>query len=206
MSEIEFKAPAPSSTASNRRKRAVRVACNSCRTRKTAVSIRLLIPDGTTDQTGLLQCDGIRPLCKPCRIRLTACVYDAEDGESRSDAVRRENRKLRQSLANVQQVIEHLQSLPDAEALEFLRRYRSSNSDSPLHPAVTVDDAITSPYSTLPSGQTLRALSPPTQTNVEFELMVQHPASFPALLPFKDPKHIADNLLKIDNLSDTTSS
>ena len=141
-----------------------------------------------------LHCDGKRPICGQCADRRSNCSYiTISPSETRTAALRREIVDLRQRVQDQNELLEHLRSLPCDEAIELLRDLK------------TVPDVSTflASYKGSSHGQqrlsnlaTARSVSPPTQTNLEFELMVQHKTAYPRLVPLDIALINLDSLVK----------
>lgn len=70
------------------------------------------------------QCSGERPSCMLCQQRSQTCVYDSEAGITRVEAVRRRNKELAEQNSNYELVYNALQTAPEPEAFDHLRRLR----------------------------------------------------------------------------------
>ncbi|RFN50766.1 nitrate assimilation regulatory protein nira [Fusarium flagelliforme] len=71
------------------------VACDSCRRRKT-------------------KCNGLRPLCSPCKVRGLQCVYATQPSETRISAMKRKHDELQKQVEQGEASQSHLQQLFDA--------------------------------------------------------------------------------------------
>ncbi|PVH92895.1 hypothetical protein DM02DRAFT_604691 [Periconia macrospinosa] len=101
--------PAPAGgrrTAPEQPKRArISAACEACRTRKT-------------------KCNGHRPKCNQCVTRVTDCQY----AETDSRQIRRRYDQLKEKHNAHEELIEMLQTMPEREAMEILRRIRAGDN------------------------------------------------------------------------------
>ena len=76
-----------------------------------------------------IKCDGARPTCGRCRKQGTSqCQYSVPADETRSGALKREVRDLRESNADVRRLLVSLASLPVEEALEWFAQLRHTPS------------------------------------------------------------------------------
>ncbi|KAI9158049.1 MFS general substrate transporter [Paramyrothecium foliicola] len=142
-------------------------ACQACRARK------IKVITGT-----IAMCDGGRPSCSQCSSRSIECVFSVQAGETRMGAMRRENDELRESSQTLAQLFELLQSAPEATSATAFQHIRRG-----LDPSAVLR-ALEQPLSNLPSpNQINRSLSPPTQSQIEFELAALFPNAYPFLIP-----------------------
>lgn len=169
----------PSGTPPNPKKRRinVRVACQPCRSKKSAVSVlsSLYTCVQPKDQRKLrlihstVQCDGKRPVCTPCSKRASECTYMTDNiGDTPSMALKRQIQDLKKELNDQGVLLNHLKTLPEKEAVELLRRLQTTSDPSRYRPSQQV---------------AARGILPPVQTDSEFELTVRHPMAYPALVP-----------------------
>ncbi|KAK1982946.1 hypothetical protein LZ30DRAFT_748986 [Colletotrichum cereale] len=140
-------------------------ACNFCREKKNA-------------------CDG-QPECSQCLRRGLKCEYrvitdtilkaippgtqliDKEEALNNSDAA---------------DLLEILKRVPDDEALEALKLLRNGNEPAEVSSALQSYDIGLSQVALN------RAILPPTQTSLEFELMMRHPLAYPTWAPVQPSK------------------
>ncbi|KAI9151383.1 hypothetical protein HJFPF1_08585 [Paramyrothecium foliicola] len=144
-----------------KRKRVVaQVACDRCRIKK-------------------ISCNGARPSCKGCIQRKTPCVYETEHNETRRMAMDRQISQLRERLEQHHDLIQHLRSAPEDEAIATIRRLRATPDLeavlSSAGPSITLKRPSES--------EAARATLPLTQSRLEFELTVLHGKAYLALLP-----------------------
>ncbi|KAH8904140.1 hypothetical protein BR93DRAFT_169665 [Coniochaeta sp. PMI_546] len=153
--------PLVSSTTLRHRRPSVRVACNSCRAKRTA-------------------CDGDRPTCGPCIKRGSQCVYVSTNPvETPAMVMKREMESLRKKYENLAEAFDILCDLPEDKSIEALRNSRLVTAKDPaaLLSAITHHTAN---IETLPRQVLAR---PPAQDSGEFELMIRHAIAYPTLLP-----------------------
>jgi hypothetical protein len=97
------------------------------------------------------------------------------------ESLRRENDNFKSSA----EIVDQLKSLPEQDALDLLDRLREAAEPS---------DALTLHEKPIAERSTAPQLVAPTQSSLEFELMIQHPISYPTListeLPFRNPEHL----------------
>ncbi|KAJ9129334.1 hypothetical protein NKR23_g12559, partial [Pleurostoma richardsiae] len=97
------------------------------------------------------------------------------------ESLRRENDNLKSSA----EIVDQLKSLPEQDALDLLDRLREAAEPS---------DALTLHEKPIAERSTAPQLVAPTQSSLEFELMIRHPISYPTListeLPFRNPEHL----------------
>ncbi|THV81116.1 hypothetical protein D6D27_08641 [Aureobasidium pullulans] len=93
------------SSSTRPKRQLVKAACQSCQKRK-------------------VKCSGERPMCMLCQQRGQTCIYDSEAGISRVEAVRRRNKELAERNSDFDLVFNALQTTPEPEAFEHLRRLR----------------------------------------------------------------------------------
>ncbi|KAI9163565.1 nitrate assimilation regulatory protein nira [Paramyrothecium foliicola] len=142
-----------------RRRSAIRVACNRCRDKKT-------------------MCDGNRPSCNRCSQRNNVCIYDTGDREeTRRVARERHLAGLQLQLKQHEDIIQHLRSAPEHDALAIIRRLKST----PDLEAVLSSVRNSMPRKRPSDIEAARATLPFTQSGLEFELAVLHGNAYPAL-------------------------
>jgi len=100
---------------------------------------------------------------------------------------------LKQRVEKSESLLFLLKSSPEAESLALLKRLRSGDEYSPDLAQVTLQD-VGVDHRLLPEAQAARSVLPPTQSSMEFELMVRHPVSYPALIPV-EAAHVELNKL-----------
>lgn len=69
-----------------------------------------------------------RPVCSRCQALRTECIYEAEEGESRWSAIRRQNKAMESERDELREILQFLQSQPEPEALEIFHQMRSSDT------------------------------------------------------------------------------
>jgi hypothetical protein len=73
------------------------------------------------------QCDGVRPACVQCRQRGTECVYlAASKDETHTTILKRHIESLEQELKDYADILGHLTTLPEEDAVELLRLLKST--------------------------------------------------------------------------------
>ena len=73
-----------------------------------------------------------RPRCSRCTTLQTRCLYDANEGESRWQALRRRNRVLESKQAEIRELLQHLRTCPESEALVTLKFIRTTTHEDVL--------------------------------------------------------------------------
>ncbi|KAF9636285.1 hypothetical protein BFW01_g7180 [Lasiodiplodia theobromae] len=89
----------------NARRSLILAACAACRKRKQ-------------------RCDGTRPTCSVCKATGKECVYDTQQGETRTAALKNRNAALERDLNSAMQALRMLQAGSDSEAAHLLQRLR----------------------------------------------------------------------------------
>ncbi|KAJ8109113.1 hypothetical protein OPT61_g7694 [Boeremia exigua] len=158
-----------------RRRTAGRVACEKCRTTKTA-------------------CDGKHPACARC-IRLeVACQYRSTGTEKTADiALTQQIDQLQRELSEHAGILEHLRSVTDADALAVIRRLRSTPNAAMALSSICGSAHTATRLSEL---KALRGTIPPTNFEIEAELSVLHQSVYPALTPLDLDTIDIDSLLQ----------
>ena len=114
----------PRETGSIARLKPLQVACAQCRRRKA-------------------RCDGGRPACASCHSKKEDCVYETQEGESRTAALRRENEALQNRVAH----LEETQSENYAKTSSFGRPYQVPEIETGSTTTYTSPDSGASPAS-----------------------------------------------------------
>jgi hypothetical protein len=78
------------------------------------------------------KCNGSRPVCTCCTQKKTDCVYEIGPNQNPSQAMKRKNEEMQSEVSNLRQLYEFLQSSPEEEAMEMLRRIRANPPNIPL--------------------------------------------------------------------------
>ncbi|KAK0387840.1 hypothetical protein NLU13_4085 [Sarocladium strictum] len=143
------------------KRRAVRVACNTCRNKKTA-------------------CDGGRPSCARCLRGNSICQYaSANPEETPQEALRRQIDQLQDNLAEHAEFLQRLRSASDPEALSIVRRLRATPNISPVLSSLRGSAHTATRLSELRVLQGVLL----TQAETEIELSVLHSSVYPLKLP-----------------------
>ncbi|KAG5986757.1 hypothetical protein E4U43_005367, partial [Claviceps pusilla] len=93
------------------RQSAVAEACSACRKQKT-------------------KCPGERPSCSRCVRKRTTCHYTTNPGETKSQALRRNYRELKNQETAQKELLELMRNLPEQDAQEILQRVRTGAEPS----------------------------------------------------------------------------
>jgi hypothetical protein len=111
-------------------------------------------------------------VCAACEARQTECYYLTKDeSETRLQALRRENTTLNE-------LIDHLRTMPDDEAHSVVQMLRNSaNPESILTDIKDGNLSMVQPS----QKETALATLPLVQSETEFKLMVAHSTAYPAL-------------------------
>ncbi|EFQ25212.1 uncharacterized protein GLRG_00356 [Colletotrichum graminicola M1.001] len=154
--------------------------------------VNIVSTDHTPLTIGSVKCDG-QPQCSQCLRRGLKCEYrvitdtvlkaippgsqlvDKEEALSNSDAA---------------DLLEILKRVPDDEALEALRFLRTGHEPAEAVSALRRYDVGLSQVALN------RAILPPTQSSLEFELMMRHPLAYPAWAPVQPTKLDLEFLLR----------
>ncbi|KAJ8105530.1 hypothetical protein OPT61_g10119 [Boeremia exigua] len=167
--------PEPSGSEPRKRKKA-RLACNHCRLKR-------------------IGCDGVRPACARCQRARVACVYLSDDIEATPTmALKSEVESLRQRLQEHNDFLENFLTAPEEDALNMIRRLRSSNASAVLssyqgraEPSQLSEPALALPWS------------------FECELAMRHPIAYPVLAP-PSPSSLASISLVGESTQTTPSA
>ncbi|KAM7187410.1 hypothetical protein V8F20_010995 [Naviculisporaceae sp. PSN 640] len=138
------------------KRRATQVVCENCRKRKT-------------------KCDGSRPQCTPCVKKALPCVFVTL---TKLDSAQAE--KLSQTSQTLTDLFNLLKGHPEDAAIEAFWHIRQGRSPEAILASI---GGGMSGRTNLSFNMTNRALLPPTQTPLEFQLVVQHPNVYPSLTP-----------------------
>jgi hypothetical protein len=90
------------------------------------------------------------------------------------------------------ELLQLLRRLPEAQAVALLHQIRDRKGLSDLF----MSQKAPRLGITLSQHRTARAVLPPTQTSIEFELMMRHPIAYPTLLPVEAHFISVDDLIK----------
>ncbi|KAI1633796.1 hypothetical protein F4809DRAFT_569424 [Biscogniauxia mediterranea] len=172
--EASSSSAVPQSTGPPLKRRVVsKAACNSCRLKKT-------------------RCDGKRPTCTACLRGGLECNYvTASSDETPFRALKREVETLRKTSDDMLELYELLRTVPDATALDILRRLKSIRpmAEGADHIAeilaVVKQELENDPpiFAKVSNRQLIESLRPSIRDKAEFELMMRCPAVYPTLVP-----------------------
>ncbi|KAF5582748.1 transcription activator acu-15 [Fusarium pseudocircinatum] len=149
----------PAAPIAKKRRPNTRVACNRCRTKK-------------------ISCDGGQPSCFRCSQGGYTCAYDpGSKDNARRIELEHQIDQLHDRLKQHMDIIQHLRSAPEHDALTTIQRLKSTPD------LETVLSSIRSsmPPQRLLDIETARATLPLNQSSLEFELGVLHRNAYPAL-------------------------
>jgi len=96
-------------TSSSGPRRKLAVACDACRQRKQ-------------------KCDGLRPICTPCKTRKTDCSYETQPDETRYSALKRRTENLEKESQAYKELLTNLRVRPEGEAQNLLQRIRNTRT------------------------------------------------------------------------------
>lgn len=123
----------------------------------------------------LNKCDGAQPQCNRCRAKGATCVYTSAS-KSQSQEISNRVEPIRQELNKHHEFINKLKYLPDSEARDLLQRLRSTTASSSLiHDLCGGMDGRQRPS----DREAALAMSVPTDSRLEFELMARHRMAYP---------------------------
>ncbi|WQF75242.1 Putative zn(2)Cys(6) fungal-type DNA-binding domain-containing protein [Colletotrichum destructivum] len=137
------------------------------------------------------QCDG-QPECSQCLRRGLKCEYRVlTDAILKAIPAGFQLVDKEESLSNADaaDLLEILKGLPEDEAFEGLQLLRTGNDPALICLALRGNDAG------LSSAVLNRAILPPKQSSLEFELMMRHPVAYPTWPPPRSSKADLDFLL-----------
>lgn len=90
-------------------RRKLAVACDACRHRKQ-------------------KCDGVRPICTPCKSRKAECSYETQPDETRYSAIKRKTENLEKESQAYKELLISLRVRPEDEAQDLLQRLRNTRT------------------------------------------------------------------------------
>ncbi|WYZ39173.1 hypothetical protein EsH8_III_001087 [Colletotrichum jinshuiense] len=103
-----------SSSSAPRRRPQTKIACTSCRRRKS-------------------KCDGHRPVCSLCAaLGRTCCEYDAGPDVTRFAALKYKHEELQRRVGLFEELFHLLSTRSEGEAFEIIRRMRTANMETGL--------------------------------------------------------------------------
>lgn len=146
----------------------------------------------------IIQCDGKRPECAGCIKEKTVCQYvTASSDETHHMAVKRQLESVQGQLQQHADILEHLCSVPDSEALDTIHRLRSTPNVSGVLSAIRNKG----PRKRISSLNAARGTLPPMASNIEFESTVLHRLAYPVLDPIDIGTFVLDDFVGIDTLT-----
>ncbi|KEY69914.1 hypothetical protein S7711_09014 [Stachybotrys chartarum IBT 7711] len=153
----------------------VKLACNNCRLKKSAVRVTPHVKPANLFRKAELrfECDGQRPVCGACVKRGSACVF--------LDSTRH---LLNASLASAAspdssgaELLSILQTGPESHVREVLGQLRAGEDIPKILNSWKERNRLAA-LSVLDESN-IPLFSPPDQESLEFELMIRHPVSYP---------------------------
>lgn len=137
--------------------------------------------DVDSDITHRNKCDGEQPVCNRCSQLKLDCQYrPASKDEASESQLKRQIDQLQQELSEHAQILEHLRSVSEPEAISVIRRLRSTPNTTLVLSSLRDNAHSTTRIS---EQKTLRGMLPPTDFELEFELSVLHGSVYPVLMP-----------------------
>ncbi|KFA74943.1 hypothetical protein S40288_10089 [Stachybotrys chartarum IBT 40288] len=158
-----------------RKREKVKLACNNCRLKKSAVRVTPHVKPANLFRKAELrfECDGQRPVCGACVKRGSACVF--------LDSTRH---LLNASLASAAspdssgaELLSILQTGPESHVREVLGQLRAGEDIPKILNSWKERNRLAA-LSVLDESN-IPLFSPPDQESLEFELMIRHPVSYP---------------------------
>ncbi|KAK8022433.1 hypothetical protein PG993_013200 [Apiospora rasikravindrae] len=160
--------PDPTPPSHSKRKPAPKVACETCRTRKTAI----LQPHP--------QCDGQRPSCSKCTRKLLPCRYS-----STGERLKERLRELQASLDSHVELVKLLSATPEGNIVQVLRDLRAA--PEPLAYLASATNEAGTPHgrrSPTTDSSIAGSLHSPSRVDLEFDrLTTRYQIAYPALPP-----------------------
>ncbi|KAI5465268.1 hypothetical protein BGZ63DRAFT_450210 [Mariannaea sp. PMI_226] len=151
-------------------------ACNVCRRRKT-------------------KCDGRQPVCSSCLKYGAVCAYSARRRPLQTLEADRDEILLQLSRTLSRDNV--------AEVLKLLRTFSADTAPELLETLGTLGWESSGDFPMLSEHCLLRGLLAPACNDLEFELMVRHPISFPPLFPLQVASLSLKSLLRPSRISAT---
>lgn len=164
--------------------RATTIACGECRKSKTKVRaptycIRQLVAI-MTDPT-LHQCDGARPSCSRCVRNDATCVYTGGIDETPTAALKRTAKYHEERNAELEELIQLLRIRPEHEAIDILRRLRTSRDVSSVLGFIKEGELLIQSFGS-PSGSE-GVPTPPNNSTIQVELANSYPNVYLRTIP-----------------------
>lgn len=127
------------------------------------------------------KCDAKRPVCSACSRRETECSYlSAHADDTPTQALKRQIQYLEQKLKGQTELLDHLKSVPEKDAIELLRGLNSPSDGLVVLASAKSSSLIIRRPS---EHQVARGVLPTIRSDLEFELMLRHPMVYPTLIP-----------------------
>lgn len=182
-------------TGSLRRRVTTAVACNACRESKRSVcfssqslaSLPKCPLSAVTNLTEYCQCNGAKPSCSNCARRGRDCVYRAHRSVALAENIEKQSQPTagNKTSEDYTQLVTLMRSLPEDQILALVRQIRSMRGISAAA-AFLQNNVRSYPLggsTGLSNTMLARAVSPPSHTSLEFELMCQHTLAYPQIHP-----------------------
>ncbi|GAB7326302.1 hypothetical protein MBLNU13_g10278t1 [Cladosporium sp. NU13] len=118
--------------ANRRRRQQVRQACQQCRRRKIKVDNPAAPFTKMPSSNLIVQCDEVRPVCRPCVKARLACAYELPPGQTRAQAMIESQQRLREELHSHSSLIHALRCTDANSSIQMLNRLRHGDYDSAL--------------------------------------------------------------------------
>ncbi|KAH7323185.1 hypothetical protein B0I35DRAFT_477067 [Stachybotrys elegans] len=126
-----------------------------------------------------IACDARRPICTPCVKRSVPCTYPPLQ---EADHLQRRVDGLQQTLADHEELLQYLRTIPDHEAAQVLAQLRTA----PNVPALLAAVKGRVPGIRRPSDLALaRNHLPPSPSSLALELTARHQMAYPTLAPIR---------------------
>lgn len=148
----------------SRKRKAVTLACQRCRTRKG-------------------KCDGARPACWSCSSKGVQCEYDDDPNTTPHANLKREYHRLEQQQQNLLELYGMLKDRPEQEAIVILQRLRAGADIHSLLTFIKEGDLVTQLQAS-----NVTTYLPRETHSTELLLNLNHPQGYPPLAPLDDPK------------------
>ncbi|KAI0127424.1 hypothetical protein BJ170DRAFT_694222 [Xylariales sp. AK1849] len=157
--KTDGEATVPDGPEPNRKRKAVSLACQRCRSRK-------------------VKCDAERPTCSGCHSKGLECQYDDDPETTPHANLKREYRRMEQQQQDLLELFKMLKDRPESDANVILERLRSGTEIHSLISFIKEGDLVGELQKS-----SVASVLPQEHHSTEVMLNINHPQAYPPLPP-----------------------
>ena len=137
------------------------------------------------------KCDGKRPICTPCFRRDRMCAYATRSASAKfSMALKNDNYALQLKCDSLQKILDLFKSSSDEESINLTQMLKKSSETDASALLQSMQRGQSRDENTLDNSGLIRGTAAPSQTTVEFDLMLRYSVAYPTLVALDSPPSV----------------